>query len=59
LFDECRAALRREGMERLTLLVLRANPSRGFYLKMGGTPVGRGEVVRGGQLLAEDRFLWE
>jgi ribosomal protein S18 acetylase RimI-like enzyme len=59
LFDECRAALRQEGMERLTLLVLRANPSRGFYLKMGGTPVGRGEVVRGGQLLAEDRFLWE
>ncbi len=59
LFDDCRAALRQAGMERLTLSVLRANPSRGFYLKMGGRPVGRGEVVRGGQLLAEERFLWE
>lgn len=59
LFDECREALRQEGMARLTLSVLRANPSRGFYIKMGGQPVGRGEVVRGGQLLAEERFLWD
>jgi GNAT superfamily N-acetyltransferase len=59
LFDGCRNALRQEGMARLTLSVLRANPSRGFYLKMGGRPAGQGEVVRGGQRLAEERFLWE
>lgn len=59
LFKDCRDALRQAGMGRLTLSVLRANPARGFYMKMGGQPAGQGEIVRGGQLLAEERFLWE
>lgn len=59
LFEACRDALARAGMPRLMVHVLRANPSRGFYFKMGGTPTGAGEVVRGGKLLAEERFVWE
>lgn len=59
LFEQCRDGLRQGGMGSLYLWVLRANPSRGFYLKMGGRPADRGEVVRGGQVMAEERFVWD
>lgn len=59
LFAACRERLTESGLRRLLVHVLRANPARGFYFKMGGTPVGGGEVVRGGRLLAEERFVWE
>lgn len=59
LFERCRDELRQAGRGRLYLWVLRANPSRGFYLKMGGRAADRGEVVRGGQVMAEERFVWD
>jgi hypothetical protein len=47
------------GLDRLTVLVPRANPARGFYVRMGGTPASVGEVVRGAKRLAEERYVWE
>ncbi len=59
LFTACRAALAAAGLDGLAVSVLRANPARGFYVRMGGTPAGVGEVVRGAKRLAEERFVWE
>lgn len=59
LFEACRQGLETAGLKGMYLSVLRLNPSRGFYLKMGGYPAGSGEIVRGGKLLVEERFVWE
>jgi GNAT superfamily N-acetyltransferase len=62
LFEAFREELRGAGMGDFYSMVLQGNPSRGFYLKMGGRFCGPGETTlpgrRGGRRLVEERFEW-
>ncbi|MBS0559184.1 MAG: GNAT family N-acetyltransferase [Proteobacteria bacterium] len=52
-------ALAEGGCGSAFLWVLRDNPSRWFYRRLGGRPVAEGTVAVGGRAIPQTAFLWE
>lgn len=50
--------LRRQGFGNMAVWVLRENPARGFYERMGGVQVGEQMIEIGGTTLPEIAFGW-
>ncbi len=51
-------ALRERGFQSMVVWVLKANPSRRFYERMGGVLVGEQEIEIGGVTLPEVAYGW-
>lgn len=52
------AEMARRGYEDLVLWVLRDNPARGFYERLGGAPVAEQDITIGGVTLREVAYGW-
>jgi GNAT superfamily N-acetyltransferase len=50
--------LRRQGFTNMVVWVLKENPARGFYERMGGVKVGEQMIEIGGATLPEIAFGW-
>jgi L-amino acid N-acyltransferase YncA len=50
--------LRRQGFANMVVWVLKENPARGFYERMGGVKVGEQMIEIGGATLPEIAFGW-
>jgi GNAT superfamily N-acetyltransferase len=50
--------LQRQGFTNMVVWVLRENPARGFYQRMGGVPVGEQMIEIGGEPLPEIAYGW-
>jgi L-amino acid N-acyltransferase YncA len=53
------SALRERGFQSMVVWVLKANPSRRFYERMGGVLVGEQEIEIGGVTLPEVAYGWK
>lgn len=51
--------LQRRGFASMLVWVLRDNPSRAFYERLGGMPAGEKEIEIGGKKLVEVAYGWE
>lgn len=58
LFEHAVRDLKRRGFASMLLWVLKANPSRGFYERMGGEVIGEKEIEIGGAKIVEVAYGW-
>lgn len=58
LFDACHMELARRGMSGTLIWVLRENPARGFYERLGGKVVCENAIKIGGASLTEVAYHW-
>lgn len=58
LFDACHYELARCGHRGLLVWVLKDNPARGFYERLGGEPAGESVVTIAGARLPEVAYAW-
>jgi ribosomal protein S18 acetylase RimI-like enzyme len=58
LVQACGRHLAGQGMESLIVWVLKENPHRDFYRRLGGVLVGEKKIELGGAVLAEVAYEW-
>ena len=59
LFEAAVADLRQRGHPSMMLWVMAANPSRGFYERMGGLPIEEKDTELGGVMLKVVAYAWK
>ena len=59
LFLELIQQLYSQSMKSMLIMVLRDNPSKHFYIHMGGRLIKEEEVEIGGQKLIEEAYMWD
>ena len=50
--------MRRRGFDTMLVWVLKDNPCRAFYVRLGGVPAGEKEIEIGGKKLIEAAYGW-
>jgi ribosomal protein S18 acetylase RimI-like enzyme len=58
LLQKLAEAMRADGFQRVIAWVLAQNPSIGFYVRLGGSPVAEKQIEIGGVQLTEIAFGW-